>query len=503
MGGMRAVLLATAAGMAALMGAARASSELQTGAYLQTSPVTPTYNGPGRCTLTVGPRDGLGAGQFLLEAGDNQAPDDAEIKLGGTFTTQQVGPRTVYTLTPDAKSAQANVRAVLRKQSNNKSLEVALHTLAASAVAEKSVAICDVKLRAAVSDGGTTLGFATFDFHGPGIYNPSSTGSGAAARRAPVAKVDNNPPCPTTMPQSSALAPLGLAPVPKQCGDASCLVTFAGYQWWTSFQYYGPAGNPVFPNGGYFFNGGLGTPFSPKNSFVDAQGLHLQANMVDLGGGSVPAGAESVLMFTPDGKQANLGYGDYLVTATVTSAADWPSLDPNVAFGVFQFERVGSGSNANSFNPYREIDLAEVSTWGKYPPGKCPYGNGSVLCTGAAQFTLQLWDQRPDNLHRYSLTPGVKTITLVMHWPGANMPVTFSEYDGAYTLSTLPATPTNTWTTAPAQNPYVPESACGRFHLNLWLGNFPAAKQPGGPNPPPAKFPQEVVVSNFQFQPAQ
>jgi hypothetical protein len=35
--------------------------------------------------------------------------------------------------------------------------------------------------------------------------------------------------------------------------------------------------------------------------------------------------------------------------------------------------------------------------------------------------------------------------------------------------------------------------------MNLWLGNFPAGK--GDPNPGPATYPQEVVVTNFQFQP--
>ena len=86
-----------------------------------------------------------------------------------------------------------------------------------------------------------------------------------------------------------------------------------------------------------------------------------------------------------------------------------------------------------------------------------------------------------------------------MKWPGANQPVTFSQYDGAYTLATLPANASNTWTTSAAQNPFIPASGCQQFHLNLWMGDFTDAS--GGYNPPPAS-PQEVVVTNFQYQPS-
>ena len=95
-----------------------------------------------------------------------------------------------------------------------------------------------------------------------------------------------------------------------------------------------------------------------------------------------------------------------------------------------------------------------------------------------------------------------------MSWHDANKPVTFKQYDGSYDLSSLSSPsappPNNEWTTSGAdnepkegQNPYVPATNCERFHLNLWMGNYPDAVD--NFNPPPASLPQEVVVTNFQF----
>jgi hypothetical protein len=159
-----------------------------------------------------------------------------------------------------------------------------------------------------------------------------------------------DPPCPTsvlTKPQG------GLAPFPNHCKTPSgtivpnCLVSFKGYQWWTSYQ---------VP----FFNGGLRTPFAPEHAFVANDNLHLVANNdIDLGAGKVWSGAEAVLMFNGDGSEANLGYGAYLVTAKLVDHF-WAALDPNMAFGLFTYENPGTGPNSN---PNREIDLAEISRW--------------------------------------------------------------------------------------------------------------------------------------------
>jgi hypothetical protein len=209
-------------------------------------------------------------------------------------------------------------------------------------------------------------------------------------------------------------------------------------------------------------------------------------------------------MFNSDGSQANLGYGKYLVTATTKTASSWNDLDPNAAFGAFTFERVGTGGGTGTLdNPYREIDLAEVSRFG-YPAGD-PACKTSLdprkECIGNAQFTLQKWDYDPDNWHRYMIAADVPTITLVMIWPGASQPVTFRQYNGAFSLTNLPKTPDNEWTSAVKQNRFIPATACQRFHLNLWMGNFRKdVSRPYPPaNPPPAVMPYEVVVSNFEF----
>jgi len=150
-----------------------------------------------------------------------------------------------------------------------------------------------------------------------------------------------NEPCPT-----SRLAPSGLAPVPAHCTISHCLVAFKDYQWWTSYQY-------------PFYNGGLKSIFAPEHTFIGDDGnLHLVANNdIDLGAGKVWSGAEAVLMFDREGFEANLGYGDYLVTARL-AGTNWNALDPNMVLGLFTYERPATGPKGNSA---REIDLAEIS----------------------------------------------------------------------------------------------------------------------------------------------
>ena len=113
--------------------------------------------------------------------------------------------------------------------------------------------------------------------------------------------------------------------------------------------------------------------------------------------------------------------------------------------------------------------------------------------------TLQIWNKAPNNLHRYNINSGVNIVTLVMRWHCASQPVTFEQYDGSYILATLPATPDNQWMTTDADNPFIRATNCERFHLNLWMGDYPDAAN--GFNPPPASLPQGVVVTNFEFKP--
>ena len=110
-------------------------------------------------------------------------------------------------------------------------------------------------------------------------------------------------------------------------------MNFNNYKWWTAFTYN--------PNQGYYYNGGLGTTFAPEHVVVDRQGdLHLRMAK-DWNNNTEWAGAEAVLMFRADGTEANLGYGDYLVAAEIVKPlnATFATLDPNVALGMFTYER--------------------------------------------------------------------------------------------------------------------------------------------------------------------
>ena len=235
------------------------------------------------------------------------------------------------------------------------------------------------------------------------------------------------------------------------------------------------------------------------------------------------AGAEAVLMYQANGtEQANLGYGDYLVTAQVVSplGVNFATYDPNVALGMFNYERYGINPpqcRGGTKNCQREIDLAEISRWGwnHVSPPKCPfYGSSGVfddtiLCNGNAQFALQDFTQALGMVNRYDIgTSGV--VTLVMKWrPGT---VTFQQYAGAPTLADLPtATPNYSWTPEGLSD-YIPNTgteaapACQRFHLNLWLGNYYNTSwiklSQYAPHAGPTNgLPVEVVIKNFEFGP--
>ena len=287
------------------------------------------------------------------------------------------------------------------------------------------------------------------------------------------------PPCPT-----SQLAPFGIAPTGARPGaqpaenphcinpDGSqngCLVTLKGYKWWTAYNYTG-----AYYNDQYYYNGGLGTSFAPEHAFVDSEGLHLKIDHdVWLGDpNNVPprdqfpwTGAEAVLMFHDDSadSEANLGYGNYLVTVKLLkSTTSWNALDPNAALGVFPYERYGPppagaincGANCPGWpsfggkqNPYREIDLAEISRWGWNHGGMCPFTGTDglfpqkTLCDGDAQFATQLVPKSAISVKRYDIG-STQVITLVMSWLAGGKPVIFEKYDGAVTFAQLDHAPT-------------------------------------------------------------
>jgi hypothetical protein len=525
-----ALILLCSAALGMGSGPALAASEIIQGPFTETDPGGLPFHDFGVCSFITGPRDDLPAGHFLMTVGDQNESNATELQLTGTYKTNvqtftrpfDRGARDTFILRHDKPAAEVSFQDVLRAQLADELAVFQLKDLEAEVelAPPGDRIVCTVRLTGRLIPSNAPPRRVSLSFNGAGLYYPADTAPSVTGTASAVAAAqDADPSCPT-----ASLAPLGLAPIPDQCTPGTqCLANFKGYQWWTSFNYFGDKGNPVFPYGGFFYNGGLRTPFAPKHAFVDGDGLHIKIDSIDLGGGPTTAGGEAVLMFNADGSEANLGYGDYLVTAMVTNA-DWATLDPNAAFGAFTYERVGSGSTGPTTNPNRELDLAEISRWGwnQNPPPACPNsGVSAPLCTGNAQFAIQPWDKRDEqnqppnwtNLNRYTITPGVKIITLVMRWHGANQPVTFEQYNSALTfqdLNKVPAPkPDNMFTSdAAAQNMFVPATACERFHLNLWMGFFnnPAASGCSDargncpPNPPPSTLPQEVVVTNFEFQ---
>ena len=300
-------------------------------------------------------------------------------------------------------------------------------------------------------------------------------------------------PCPTNV-----LAPFGLAP-DSHCAGTGCVVKFNNYRWWTAF---------TFNRNEGYYNGGLGTIFAPEHVFVDGRGdLHLRLAK-DWNNNTQWAGAEAVLMFQADGTEANLGYGDYLITAEIVKPdnANFATFDPNVALGMFTYERPATGSQDN---PAREIDLAEISRWGwnHVTPVDCPFKgkinqfDNKTLCEGNAQFALQDYTRHSGMVTRYDIGRTNK-LTLVMKWREGQ--VTFEEYNGIHTLDDLP-TPDFAWTTPPELSPYVPTPRCERFHINLWLGNYYDTNWNHLPDFTPHAGPTdgqevEVVIRSFEFQ---
>jgi hypothetical protein len=352
--------------------------------------------------------------------------------------------------------------------------------------------------------------------------------------------------CPTTQ-----LAPLGLtnsvlAPHCALQNQNNCLVTFSGYQWWTAFNYSGAYHSQ------YFFNGGLETIFAPEHVFVDGQGLHLVVNN-DANVGdpkflpNMPwSGAEAVAMFDGVGNEVNFGYGDYLVT--VQSSTPLNAIDPNVAVGMFTYERYGTIPQSPPFtpiptwggseNPNREIDLAEISRWGWNHNGACPFSgkNGqfpnNALCHGNAQFATQIFNKSNKSVERYDIGLNNNQITLVMRWRAGE--VTFLKFNGAFTLGNLPTTTKLTWTAptelmaasdfqvatdsdlqgfipnpasvSPGDRSYKPRPtrSCERFHLNFWTGYYGGPRQrycPGCNPGPTDNAKKEVIITNFQYAP--
>jgi hypothetical protein len=473
-----------------------------TGKLKELNPVDGRDKDRGHCLFYTGPHgEFLQEGEFLLILIDDEHEDGVELEMTGTFEME--GER-IFNLFPDEDFAEKFLESVLGEQLGGENIDLVLNKFRAKVVyprnvfspqniGEEELINCRVKIKGKLMEGDEELGRVKISFNGSGLHFADFHGEFEAEEVPSQTTLSSQ----VTRESSSCPKPNLTPDGGNFCNTSNCLVDFAGYKWWTLYHY--------DPNNGYYYNGGLQTIFAPQNVSVDSEGLHLRITKQDLGGpgGKKWSGAEAVAVQNPDGSQANLGFGTYLVSMKVKSAPSWSELDPNVALGLFTFQKDKTGDENN---PYREIDLAEVSRWGN-PPGttreQCNLSPKS-LCDGNAQFAIQLWNKvnpsDPPNVHRYTIADNVQEITLVMEWTAAHQPVTFKQYNGRFTLETLPATADNVFTTAEDQNPFIPDSDCQRFHMNFWMGNFGKAVEALNPGPSNGQ-PQDVVITNFQYQP--
>jgi len=451
-----------------------ASSDFSMGTTRTQDPLTRRDTGLATCRLYLGPLDGIPSGHFLLEINDvhTEAADD-RMEIRGT-TTARDG---FINLNFDDAAVEDFYQHVLRTKIHRPASEVNLQRLVITVIeeslGESRFLTCSIDMAGVVVGSTDARGRVIYEFEGPGkIF-----AGGQAQQSAPAEALADAGSC------SSGYQPPdehGKA----RCDTPDCLVTFKGYKWWTHYH-----------NNPYEFE--QKTIFAPRNVTLDDEGLHLFVREVDVDGDGTKkwSGSEAVAALNLDGSRANLGYGTYLVAARVKTSSGWDTLDTNVAFGVFTYQPdIPEGEKIA--NPHRELDLAELSRWGA--PDQCTLPK--KLCQGNAQFALQQWDKGGDtipNVDRYSIGAGVKEVTLVMIWTGAGKPVTFRQYDGLFTLATLPGQPTHEWITPSSRGPYVPDSSCQQFHLNMWLGNYSSEKD--GLHPLPATH-QEVVVTNFEYK---
>jgi hypothetical protein len=454
-----------------------ASSDLSAGTTRTQDPLNLRDTGLATCRLFIGPMDGVPDGQFLLEVNDiHTTAEDDRLELRGTAIRKDGA---VF-LSTDAAAGADFYQQILRLKIHRPAAEVDLQRLVVTVINESAgdatFLTCSIEMVGAIVGTSDAHGRVVYEFVGPGTTFEGGvvTQQSGAADAAAGGKCSDSP--------SNYEAPDDSGK--KRCDTSDCLVTFSGsdYKWWTHYHK-----NP--------YNGGLKTIFAPRNVTVDKDGLHLFAREVDVDGNgqSKWAGAEAVATQNADGSRADFGFGTYLVAARVKTSSSWDGLDKNVAFGIFTFQRENSG---DTNNPQRELDLAEISHWGVPPCG----GLNPKLCSGNAQFALQLWDKGGSslpNVDRYTIASSVNEVTLVMIWTGAKTPVTFRQYNGLHDLDTLPAQPKHEWITPSARNDFVPDNGCQQFHLNMWMGNF--ADQTDGLNAPPATA-QEVVVTKFQYQ---
>jgi hypothetical protein len=317
--------------------------------------------------------------------------------------------------------------------------------------------------------------------------------------------------------------------------SSSHLIDFAGYQWETNYHHN--------EDSGYFDNG---QQWAPQNVTVKNGQMHLELKTATVGGKyTALSSAEAVLVGTSSGQPFNPGYGTYLVSAETRGSFDRLASNNGAIFGAFTYESlrgnghisgsnitglpasvvatlkpgmavtgqnykgdplfhkgttiqsiqgntvvlnkaaIGSGPHTIYFkdqsltNGHRELDLMEASRFGIHGD------------PNDGQFTLQPHEDNPLNVHRFFMADQGQ-ITLVMKWDGPGQPVTFSQYNGLYTLNDLPANAHYSWTTPSELNPFIPNTSHQTYHLNLWRAYW---------KNPPDPHHEEVTVTNFQYAP--
>lgn len=464
---------------------AYSSSYLGFGRLKEQNPVDGKDIGNGQCLLFLGPYgDFLADNEYLLLLGDEDVEDGFDAEVFGDFEIDRNGRIRSF---PDDEAVRGFFQQFVEEQVGDPDLDVEIQKVNVKVKRKlrrgDEVIRCRVRIKVGLFDGDDLVDTVLVKYRGTGLNFAGFQGefqdeNASSQPKSTLALAQEESSCPFP----------NLTPDTQFCEPRTCLLDFAGFQWWTNYQF--------DRHNGYYYNGGLRTVFSPRNAFVDSEGLHLRIKKDNVGGGLEWTGSEVVAVRNADGTPASLGFGTYLVNLKLKSAASWNELDRNVAVGLFTYQKDKSGDDKN---PYRELDLAEISRWGHVAGTACNNVDPR-LCEGNSQFALQLWNAKSENLHRYTIDGSVSEITLVMVWSGANQPVTFRQYNGGFNLDNLPANPDNEFTTSADQNPFVPDSECERFHMNFWLGNFGESKN--GKNPGPSNNQdQEVVITNFQYRP--
>ena len=273
---MRLLLVASlvTASFVPLASPAAASSDFATGALQRRDPATGADLGLGICRLFIGPRDFVEAGEFLLRIGDDDVSNGYELELNGTavpdgdggFLLSADGPERGRVLpagpAPGAQAVEVRLQPAGADRGGREDrprpgrrrhhlrpppagLDPRRHDAA-------RVAVPVVAPPAGGGPHGLTGRRAV-----PRCRYVVRTGVSAArpprSTRRPAA-----PPATTasTCPQPN------FTPLPAKCGTPNCMVTFAGYQWWTEYNF--------FPPPTYFFNNN--NAWAPKNVTVDAEG---------------------------------------------------------------------------------------------------------------------------------------------------------------------------------------------------------------------------------------